>query len=72
MTDEEKINIIYNSLDEKEELIFTTKEERINFNKYVMYLNFLESLGKIKVRISENYIKREWKIIVNKNEKIEK
>lgn len=66
MTDEEKIKMIYDSLDKVEVLIFTSKEERIKFNKYMMYLNFLESLGKIQVRILENYIKREWKIIVKK------
>lgn len=66
MTDDEKIKMIYDSLDKVEVLIFTSKEERIRFNKYMMYLNFLESLGKIQVRVLENYIKREWKIIVKK------
>lgn len=66
MTDDEKIKMIYDSLDKVEVLIFTSKEERIRFNKYMMYLNFLESIDKIKVTILENYIKREWKIIVKK------
>ena len=66
MTDDEKIKMIYDSLAEEEIILFTSKKERVNFNKYMMYLNFLESIGKIEVKVLENYIKREWKIIIKK------
>ena len=33
------LEIIYNSLEDEEELIFFNIEERIIFNKYMMYLN---------------------------------
>lgn len=66
MTDDEKIKMIYDSLAEEEIILFTSKKERVNFNKYMMYLNFLESVGKIEVKVLENYIKREWKIVVKK------
>lgn len=66
LTDEDKIEIIYNSLSKIEEISFTDKKEKINFNPYMLYLNFLEAQGKIKIKMSENCSKREWKIIVEK------
>ena len=66
LTDEDKIEIIYNSLSKIEEISFTDKREKINFNPYMLYLNFLESQGKIKIKMIENCSKREWKIIVEK------
>lgn len=66
LTDEDKIEIIYNSLSKIEEISFTDKREKINFNSYMLYLNFLESQGKIKIKMIENCSKREWKIIVEK------
>lgn len=66
LTDEDKIEIIYNSLSKIEEISFTDKREKINFNPYMLYLNFLEAQGKIKIKILENCSKREWKIIIEK------
>lgn len=66
LTDEDKIEIIYNSLSKMEEISFTDKREKINFNPYMLYLNFLEAQGKIKIKMIENCSKREWKIIVEK------
>ena len=66
LTDEDKIEIIYNSLSKIEEISFTDKREKINFNPYMLYLNFLEAQGKIKIKMIENCSKREWKIIVEK------
>lgn len=66
LTDEDKITIIYNSLSEIEEISFTDKKEKINFNQYMLYLNFLELQGKIKIKMIESYSKREWKIIIEK------
>lgn len=66
LTDEDKIEIIYNSLSKIEEISFTDKKEKINFNPYMLYLNFLEAQGKIKIKMIENCSKREWKIIVEK------
>lgn len=66
LSNEEKIKIIYDSLAEEEIILFTSKKEKINFNKYMIYLNFLESIGKTEVKVLENYIKREWKIVVKK------
>lgn len=66
LTDEDKIEIIYNSLSKVEEISFTDKKEKINFNPYMLYLNFLEFQGKIKIKMMENCSKREWKIIVEK------
>lgn len=66
LTDEDKIEIIYNSLSKIEEISFTDKREKINFNPYMLYLNFLEAQGKIKIKMMENSSKREWKIIVEK------
>lgn len=66
LTDEDKIEIIYNSLSKIEEISFTDKREKINFNPYMLYLNFLEAQGKIKIKMIENCSKREWKIIIGK------
>ena len=66
LTAEDKIEIIYNSLSKIEEISFTDKREKINFNPYMLYLNFLEAQGKIKIKMMENCSKREWKIIVEK------
>lgn len=66
LTDEDKIEIIYNSLSKIEEISFTDKKEKINFNPYMLYLNFLEAQGKIKIKMIENCSKREWKIIIEK------
>lgn len=66
LTDEDKIEIIYNSLSKIEEISFTDKREKINFNPYMLYLNFLEVQGKIKIKMIENCSKREWKIIIEK------
>lgn len=57
LTDEEKISIIYDSLDEIEEVSFINYRERIEFNHYIKYLNFLESIGKIQLIILKNSIK---------------
>lgn len=66
LTDEDKIEIIYNSLSKIEEISFIDKREKINFNPYMLYLNFLEAQGKIKIKMIENCSKREWKIIIEK------
>lgn len=66
LTDEDKIEIIYNSLSKIEEISFTDKREKTNFNPYMLYLNFLEAQGKIKIKMIENCSKREWKIIIEK------
>ncbi len=66
LTDEDKIEIIYNSLSKIEEISFIDKREKINFNPYMLYLNFLEAQGKIKIKMLENCSKREWKIIIEK------
>lgn len=66
LTDEDKIEIIYNSLSKIEEISFTDKREKIDFNPYMLYLNFLEAQGKIKIKMIENCSKREWKIIIEK------
>lgn len=66
LTDEDKIEIIYNSLSKIEEISFNSIREKFNFNQYMLYLNFLEAQGKIKVKMLENCSKREWKIIIEK------
>ena len=66
LTDLEKIKLIYDSLSRIEEITFDNKLDKMKFNKYMLYLNYLESQGKIKVKMIENCSKREWKIIVEK------
>lgn len=66
LTDLEKIKLIYDSLSSIEEITFDNKLDKMKFNKYMLYLNYLESQGKIKVKMIENCSKREWKIIVEK------
>lgn len=58
LTDEEKIFIIYQSLEDVEELIFFNKQDKINFNKYMMYLNYLEINNLIKLKIYESYMNK--------------
>lgn len=66
LTDLEKIKLIYDSLSSIEEITFDNRLDKMKFNKYMLYLNFLESQGKIKIKMIENCSKREWKIIVEK------
>lgn len=66
LTDDEKISIIYQSLEDVEELVFLNPEDKKRFNKYMLYLNFLEQQGKVKVKIFENWINKQRKIIVIK------
>lgn len=66
LTDDEKISIIYQSLEDVEELVFLNLEDKKRFNKYMLYLNFLEQQGKVKVKIFENWINKQRKIIVIK------
>lgn len=66
LTDLEKIKLIYDSLSSIEEITFDNRLDKMKFNKYMLYLNYLESQGKIKVKMIENCSKREWKIIVEK------
>ena len=66
LTDLEKIKLIYDSLSSIEEITFDNRLNKMKFNKYMLYLNYLESQGKIKVKMIENCSKREWKIIVEK------
>lgn len=60
------LKIIYNSLEDEEELIFFNIEERIIFNKYMMYLNYLEANNLIKLKIYESYINKIRKIKIIK------
>ncbi|WP_349763646.1 hypothetical protein [Fusobacterium sp. SYSU M8D902] len=66
LTDLEKIKLLYDSLSSMEEITFDNRLDKMKFNKYMLYLNYLESQGKIKVKMIENCSKREWKIIVEK------
>lgn len=66
LTDEEKIFIIYQSLEDVEELIFFNRQDKISFNKYMLYLNYLESLGKINIDIKDDYFSKRRKIIIKK------
>lgn len=60
------LEIIYNSLEDEEELIFFNIEERIIFNKYMMYLNYLEANNLIKLKIYESCINKIRKIKIIK------
>jgi hypothetical protein len=60
------LEIIYNSLEDEEELIFFNIEERIIFNKYMMYLNYLEVNNLIKLKIYESCINKIRKIKIIK------
>lgn len=60
------LEIIYNSLEDEEEIIFLNKEERIIFNKYMMYLNYLEVNNLIKLKIYESCLNKIRKIKIIK------
>lgn len=60
------LEIIYNSLEDEEELIFFNIEEKIIFNKYMMYLNYLEANNFIKLKIYESRINKIRKIKIIK------
>lgn len=60
------IEIIYNSLEDEEEIIFLNKEERIIFNKYMMYLNYLEVNNLIRLKIYESCLNKIRKIKIIK------
>lgn len=66
LTDEEKIKIIYNSLDDEERIHFKGTKDKIRFNRYLAYLNFLESLGYIKVYIRDDFTYNKRTIIVRR------
>lgn len=50
------LKLIYDSLEDEEELIFFNVEEKITFNKYMIYLNCLEANNLIKLKIYESCI----------------
>lgn len=60
------LEIIYNSLEDEEEIIFLNKEERIIFNKYMMYLNYLEVNNLIRLKIYESCLNKIRKIKIIK------
>lgn len=60
------LEIIYNSLEDEEEIIFLNKEERVIFNKYMMYLNYLEVNNLIKLKIYESCMNKIRKIKIIK------
>lgn len=64
------LEIIYNSLEDEEELIFFNIEERIIFNKYMMYLNYLEVNNLVKLKIYESCINKIRKIKIIKIRKL--
>ena len=66
LTDKEKISLIYESLDSQEEIIFDTRGEQIMFNRYMEYLNFLETIGKISIRILQDVQKRKTRLLIKK------
>lgn len=66
LTDEEKISLIYQSLDEVEELIFLNSQDKMKFNKYMLYLNYLEEKGKIELKVLESWLNKQRKVIVIK------
>lgn len=52
------LELIYNSLEKEEELIFFNVEEKKAFNKYMIYLNCLEANNLIKIKIYESYMNK--------------
>jgi len=66
LTDKEKISLVYESLDSQEEIIFDTRGEQIMFNRYMEYLNFLETIGKISIRIFQDVQKRKTRLLIKK------
>lgn len=69
LTDDEKIEIIYNSLAKKEVLHFNDQYERMDFNKYMLYLNFLEDRRFIKMKLYNNLLSKKSKIVIWKSNK---
>ncbi|EFS20625.1 hypothetical protein FSBG_00122 [Fusobacterium gonidiaformans 3-1-5R] len=69
LTDDEKIEIIYNSLAKKEVLHFNDQYERMDFNKYMLYLNFLESQHLIKIKMYNSILSKKSKIVILKSKK---
>ena len=66
LDDDEKIKIIYNSLEDIEELEFYDIQDKINFNKYMLYLNCLEAEKKITIKMYHSYLNKVRKIIIKK------
>ena len=66
LTNKEKISLIYESLDSQEEIIFDTRYEQMMFNRYMEYLNFLETIGKISIRIFQDVQKRKTRLLIKK------
>lgn len=60
------LKLIYDSLEDEEELIFFNVEEKITFNKYMIYLNCLEANNLIKLKIYESCINKIRKIKIIK------
>lgn len=60
------LKLIYDSLEDKEELIFFNVEEKIAFNKYMIYLNCLEANNLIKLKIYESCITKARRIKIIK------
>ena len=63
------LELIYNSIEDEEELIFLIFFEKIAFNKYMIYLNLLEANDLIKLEIYESYMNKTRKIKIIKLEK---
>lgn len=63
------LELIYNSIEDEEELIFLNLNEKIAFNKYMIYLNLLEANDLIKLEIYESYMNKTRKIKIIKLEK---
>lgn len=66
LTDKEKISLIYESLDSQEEIIFDTRYEQMMFNRYMEYLNFLETIGKISIKTFQDVQKRKTRLLIKK------
>lgn len=60
------LELIYNSIEDEEELIFLNLNEKIAFNKYMIYLNLLEANDLIKLEIYESYMNKTRKIKIIK------
>ena len=60
------LKLIYDSLEDEEELIFFNVEEKIAFNKYMIYLNCLETNNLIKLKIYESCITKARRIKIIK------
>ena len=63
------LELIYNSIEDEEDLIFLNLNEKIAFNKYMIYLNLLEANDLIKLEIYESYMNKTRKIKIIKLEK---